>query len=315
MASQCLPLLQFDSVRVTRLDRCGAVVDSACAYAVSEGVISLAMTENLQDRQEFLQLNGKGIICSDETVEPQLRWINFELTFCNVDPELLNIITAEPLVLNDAVSPVAIGWDTTTDAALNSFFGLEGWTNTGGDGCDDGTPDYGIFIMPFAQGARISNVVTLENANINFTVTGRTRKNSLWGTGPYNVRIIESGVDAGEPAPLLTAIGPKVHRRQFFTELPPPPGKCGCQDLTPTVVVSPLAGAAPLLVTLTFPLDPDGDPILPAYIDWGDASASQLVTTGVDVTHTYTLAGNYTAVFRPLAFSSPNYTSATVVVS
>lgn len=314
MASECLPVLQFDVARVTRLDQCGEPVDSACAYAVSEGVITLAMTNNNQDRQEYLQLNGQGEICVDEAKEPQLRWINFELTFCNVDPELFNIITAEPLVLSDAVDPVAIGWDTTTDAPLNSYFALEAWTNTGGDSCEDGTTDYGYFLLPFAVGGQVSDI-TLENAVINFTVTGRTKKNPLWGTGPYNVRVIEAVLDQGEPAPLLTAVGPKVHRRQFWTELPPPPGDCGCQDLTPVLAVLPLAGAAPLAVTATFPLDPDGDAILPAYIDWGDASASELVTSGLTAPHTYTLAGSYTAVYRPLAFSSPNYTSATVVVS
>lgn len=314
MASECLPVLQFDVARVTRLDQCGEPIDSACAYAVSSGVITLAMTNNNQDRQEYLQLNGQGDICVDEAKEAQLRWINFELTLCNVDPELFNIITAEPLVLSDAASPVAIGWDTTQDAPLNSYFALEAWTNTGGESCEDGTTDYGYFLMPFAVGGQVSDI-TLENAVINFTVTGRTKKNSLWGTGPYNVRVIEAVLDLGEPAPLLTAIGPKVHRRQFWTELPPPPGDCGCQDLTPTLAVSPLVGVAPLLVTATFPLDPDGDAILPAYIDWGDASPSELVTSGLTAPHTYTLAGNYTAVFRPLAFSSPNYTSATVVVS
>lgn len=313
MASECLPVLQFDVARVTRLDNCGTPTDTGCDYAVSEGVITLAMTNNNQERQEFLQLNGQGKICVDAAVEPQLRWINFELTFCNVDPELFNIITAEPLVLSDAVEPVAIGWDTTTDAPLNSFFALEAWTNTGGDSCTDGTVDYGYFLLPFASGGQVSDI-TLENANINFTVTGRTRPNALWGTGPYNVRVIEAVLDQGEPAPLLTAIGPKVHRRQFWTELPPPANSCGCQDLTPEVEVLPLVAAAAVLRTMTFPLDPDGEPLLPGYIDWGDATPSVLVTSGTTATHTYAV-GSYTATYRPLTYSTPTYESATITAS
>lgn len=313
MASECLPVLQFDVARVTRLDNCGNPVDTGCDYAVSEGVITLAMTNNNQERQEFLQLNGQGRICVDEAIEPQLRWINFELTFCNVDPELFNIITAEPLVLSDAAEPVAIGWDTTEDAPLNSYFALEAWTNTGGDSCTDGVADYGYFLLPFAVGGQVSDI-TLENANINFTVTGRTKKNPLWGTGPYNVRIIEAVLDQGEPAPLLTAVGPKVHRRNFWTELPPPANSCGCQDLTPEVVVAPLAGLAATLRTMTFPLDPDGEPLLPAYIDWGDATPSVLVTSGTTATHTYAV-GSYTATFRTLAYSAPTYTSQQITAS
>lgn len=313
MASQCLPVLQFDVARVTRLNNCGTPVDSTCAYAVSEGVITLAMTNNNQDRQEYLQLNGQGDICVDEAKEAQLRWINFELTFCNVDPELFNIITAEPLVLNDNPAPVAIGWDTTQDAPLNSYFALEAWTNTGGDSCLDGTADYGYFVLPFAVGGQVSDI-TLENANINFTITGRTKRSSLWGTGPYNVRIIEAVLDLGEPAPLLTAIGPKVHRRQFWTELPPPANSCGCLDLTPAVAVIPLVATAATLRTMTFPLDPDGVPLVPGYIDWGDATPSVLVTAGTTATHTYAV-GSYTATYRTLVYSAPTYRSATITAS
>lgn len=313
MASQCLPVLQFDVARVTRLNSCGTPVDSTCAYAVSEGVITLAMTNNNQDRQEYLQLNGQGEICVDEAKEAQLRWINWELTFCNVDPELFNIITAEPLVLNDAASPIAIGWDTTQSAPLNSYFALEAWTNTGGSSCEDGTADYGYFLMPFNVGGQVSDI-TLENANINFTVTGRTKKGALWGTGPFNVRIVEAaGPDLGEPAALLTSIGSTVHRRQFWTELPPANGFCGCQDLTPELIVLPLNATAATLRTLTFPTDADG-PLLPGYIDWGDATPSVLVTSGTNATHTYAV-GNYVATYRTLKYSAPTWRSQTIIAT
>lgn len=313
MASQCLPVLQFDVARVTRLNSCGTPVDSTCSYAVSEGVITLAMTNNNQDRQEYLQLNGQGNICVDETKEAQLRWIGTELTFCNVDPELFNIITAEPLVLNDAAVPTAIGWDTTQSAPLNSYFALEAWTNTGGGSCDDNQPDYGYFLLPFNIGGQVSDI-TLENANINFTVTARTKAASLWGLGPYNVRVVEAaGPDLGEPAALLTAIGTTVHRRQFWTELPPPINFCGCQDLTPTVLVAPLSATAATLRTMTFPVDANG-PVLPAYIDWGDATPSVLVTTGTNATHTYAV-GTYTATYRTLKYSAPTWRSGSIVAT
>lgn len=315
MAAVCLPLLQFDAVRVTRLDSCGNVVDDGCDMATSESVVTLALTNQNQDRQEYLQLNGKGEICVDETTEPQLRWIEFELTFCDVDPELFNIITGEPLVLSDAAVPLAIGWDTTQEGPLNSFFALEGWTNTGGDGCDDETgPTYGYFLLPFAVGGQV-NGETLENGNINLTVTGRTKRNSPWGLGPYNVRIIEAaGPTLGDPAPLLTAIGATTHKRQFWTKLAPPAGVCGCQDITPELIVLPLVGAAAVVRTMTIPLDADGVPMA-GYALWGDASAHVLVAAGtVSITHTYAI-GTYTATFRSLSYSAPTYTSATITVT
>lgn len=315
MAAQCLPLLQFDAVRVTRLNSCGTAQDSTCAYATSTGVISLAMTNENQDRQEYLQLDGRGQVCVLETTEAQLKWINVELQFCNVDPELFNIILAESLVLNDFSTPTAIGWDTTTLAPLNSFFGLEGWTNTGSDSCTDNQPDYGYFVMPFVIGTQLQDV-TLENGNINFTVTGRTKAKSLWGTGPYNVRLIEAaGPTNGVPAPLLTSVGSTLHRRMFWTELPPPPTFCGCQDLTPTLVVLPLTGLAAVLRTMTIPIDPITGVGFAGYATWGDASAATFVAAGtVSITHTYAI-GSYTATFKPTSYSTPTYTSAVITVS
>jgi len=315
MAAQCLPLLQFDAIRVTKLNSCGTPVDSTCSYATSTGVISLAMTNEDQDRQEYLQLNGKGEICVLETTEAQLKWINIELQFCNVDPELFNIILAESLVLNDAASPTAIGWDTTTVAPLNSFFGLEGWTNTGSDSCTDNQPDYGYFLMPFVIGAQLQDV-TLENGNINFTVTGRTKAKSLWGTGPYNVRLIElAGPTFGFPAPLLTAVGSTLHRRMFWTELPPPPTFCGCQDLTPALVVTPQSATAATLRTMTIPVDPVTGLGFAGIALWGDASAGVVVAAGTtSITHTYAV-GTYTATFKPTSYSTPTYTLANIVAT
>lgn len=314
MSSQCLPLLQFDAVRVTKLNSCGTPQDTACAYATSQGVISLAMTNENQDRQEYLQLNGQGQICVLETLEAQLKWINVELQFCNVDPELFNLILSESMVLNDATPPVAIGWDTTTGGPLTSYFGLEGWTNTGSDSCTDNQPDYGYFVMPFVIGAQLSDV-TLENGNINFTITGRTKAKSLWGTGPYNVRLIEAaGPSFGFPAPLLTTVGSTLHRRMFWTELPPPPTFCGCQDLTPALVVTPQSATAVTLRTMTIPVDPVTGVGFAGIADWGDLTTAVVTAGTTNITHTYAV-GTYTATFKPTSYSTPTYSLSNIVAT
>lgn len=312
MTSQCLPLLQFDAVRITKLNSCGTPQTGSCAYATSAGVISLAMTNENLDRQEYLQTDGQGRICVLETTETQLKWINVELQFCSVDPELFNLILAESLVLNDFSTPTAIGWDTTTQAPLNSFFGLEGWTNTGSDSCTDNQPDYGYFVMPFIIGAQLSDV-TLENGNINFTITGRTKARSLWGTGPYNVRLIEAaGPTNGVPAPLLSTVGSTLHRRMFWTELPPPPTFCGCQNSNPPFNVAPASATAVTLRTATIPIDPVTGVGFAGYLTWGDAAAPVLVAAGtVSLTHTYAV-GSYTATFKPTSYSTPTYSVAIV---
>jgi hypothetical protein len=298
---------------VTRLDECGAVVESACVSATSEGFVDITLTKVNQDRQDALQLTANGDICVDKPKAPILRWYEVNLQFCLVDPELLNIMTADPLVLNDAVDPLAVGWDTEVGSAELSFFALEFWVGTEDEGCDDGEVVYGYGLLPFMRQGMLSDL-TFGNAVATFTVNAITKGNSQWGVGPYNVLINESGVNAGFPGPLLTAIGPKVHKRFFWTRLAPPEGVCGCQELPVVLSVLPTSGPAATLRTMTFPLDDEGVPLLPAVISWDDASPAEVVTSGTTATHTY-VAGTYNPTFTPTSESSPTYTSPTVTVS
>lgn len=313
MTSECHSVVRAPSARVTRESSCGVVTNTGCDYATTEGITEITLNKVWQDRQDALQLNANGDICVDKPKAPILRWYEVTITFCAVDPELYNIISADPIVLNDAVSPVAVGWDTLPDSAAASNFGFDFWVGTEDDGCDDGDIVYGYGVLPrIVQG--VINNVTINNGVVNFTVTGITQTPNQWGQGPYNVLINESGSNAGFPGKLLTpGIPTTAHKRFIWTKLAPPPGVCGCQDLTPALQVLPTTGAAAVARVMTFPLDANGDPILPAVINWGDASPSVEVTSGTTVNHTY-IAGSYVPTFKPL-YSAPTYTSPTITVS
>lgn len=308
MASICYPVLRVPAVRLTKLDACGTVIDSTSSSATSSGIISIEQTAELEDRQDYFTLNADAQPCITDTSPPILKWINVTVTFCQVDPELYNIATAEPLVLNDATpTPQAVGFRTRSGSIANANFAFEAWTRIGGaNACADGELQYGYFLLPWVVEGQVGDL-TLENGAANFVITGRTNPNSLWGVGPYNVIKLAA---TDEPSPLLVAIASGDHRHMQLTTLPPPTVTCGAQDVTPTVTVAPLTGSAPLLVTLTIPTG-----TLPAVIDWGDATPLQTVTSGVTVQHTYATAGTRTVEYKPTNFSAPTYLSAPVVVS
>jgi hypothetical protein len=316
MPSECHSTVRAPAARVTRLGPCGELPTSGsngCDFATTTSIVDITLNKVYQERQDALQLNANGDICVDKPKCPILRWYEVIVTFCNVDPELFNIVSAEPLVLNDATTPVAIGWDTLPDSACASNFALEFWVGTDDEDCNDDTVVYGYGLLPRIVQGTIGNIV-INNGNINFTVTGITRGANQWGEGPYNVIINETGANAGFPANLLTAIPAAAHKRFIWTELPPPDGVCGCQDMTPVLAVAPLTGLAAVARVATFPLL-NGVPLLPAVIDWGDLTAVQVVTSGTTANHTYAAPGSYTVTYRPTAMSSPTYTSATVVVT
>jgi hypothetical protein len=311
MASDCFSLLRFAAARVTKLTSCGAVATGSCStVSTVGGIITVAMTREVVERQDYTTLDGDGNICIGDTKAEILKWIPVEITFCKVDPEMYNIMTGEPLVLNDATLPLAVGWRTQQGAASNAFFGFEGWVRvSGSDQCDGTDPQYGYFVLPFVKEAVVGDV-TFENAAATFTVSGIAVIGSQWGVGPYNVRKFLSGPDLGEPGPLLTAIGPLDFRHLQLTTLPPPLDGCGCTALPATLtVVDPGAG---LTANMTIP----NAALLPAYVDWGDVSPTQLIPVGTvsPVTHLYAAGGPYTVTFRSQSHSAPTYTGNVTMV-
>lgn len=314
MVAQCHSVVRAPAARVTRLGPCGEILNSACAYATTESFVDITLAKVLQDRQDALQLNANGDICVDKPKAPILRWYEVTITFCQVDPELFNIVSAEPLILDDSLTPEAVGWCTLPNSAASSNFALEFWTGTEDEGCDDDETVYGYGILPRITQGMIGDV-TIANGVINFTVNAITRPGNQWGVGPYNVIINETGVNAGLPAPLLLPIDSTAHKCFQWTKLGPPEGACGCQSLpAPAFVVTPTVGAAAVPRVATFPLDANGDPLLPGVIDWGDLTADSIVTSGTTMNHNY-IAGSYVATYRWTGGSGPTHTSATITVS
>jgi hypothetical protein len=233
MTSVCYTPFKLPRVRVTQLNACGTPV-TGCSTVVSDGIISVAMTKEYEERQEFFVKNGDGTFCVRETNPPILKWINLVVTFCGVDPELVNIMSGEPLVLNDAASPVATGWSTQENSVQNVNFALEGWTRlastTGGPACSGGV-EYGYTIFPWVVEGTIGDM-TYQNDTVNFVLNARTRSNSTWGTGPYFVDYSDNPAGSTTPVRLLTPIGSTQHDRRFLTRLAPPTASCGCTTLS-----------------------------------------------------------------------------------
>lgn len=300
--STCFSVLRLPMVRATSLNACGLPNTGTGVSILSSGLISVAMAVNQEDRQDYFTLNADAQPCITDTAPPILKWIDLTITFCGVDPRLYSLISGEPLVLDDSTTPVAIGWDTSVGSAASVNFGFEGWTRIGGtsQACVGTTKSFGYFLLPWVTEGVIGDV-TFENGAANFTVTARTQAGGQWGTGPYNVALSNATATLNQPIPLLTSVGAALHRRMFVTHLAPPPtAVCGGGDL-PT---GPLTVSATVkLATLTFP----AGIVLPATINWGDASAPVVVTTGTTATHTYATASTFTVTMATNAYSAAAY--------
>lgn len=232
MTSVCFTPWKIPRVRVTQLNSCGLPI-TGCSTVVSDGIISIEMTKEYEEREEFFVKNGDGTFCVRETNPPILKWINLVITFCNVDPELVNILTGNPTYLNDAAAPSAIGYSVDENAATTSNFALEGWTRLASSPslpCT-GSVEYGYGLFPWVKEGTIGDM-TFENGVANFVVNARTSSTSPWGLGPYFVDYSDNPVGSTTPVRLLTPIGSRQHMRMFVTRLAPPTAACGCTTLS-----------------------------------------------------------------------------------
>jgi hypothetical protein len=232
MTSVCFTPWKIPTVRVTQLNSCGLPI-TGCSTVVSNGIISVAMTKEYEEREEFFVKNGDGNFCVRATNPPILKWINLVLTFCNVDPEMVNIMTAERLVMSDAASPVAIGYSTDENAPASANFALEGWTRLAPSStfpCTGGV-EYGYNVFPWIVEATVGDI-TYENGAATFIVNARTSSNSPWGLGPYFVDYSDNPAGSTTPIRLLTPIRSTEHNRMFISRLAPPTASCGCTTLS-----------------------------------------------------------------------------------
>ncbi len=232
MATVCFTPFKVPRVRVTQLDGCGQVVTGSCSQVVTDGIISIEMTKNYEDREEFFVKNADGRFCVRETNPPILKWIDLVFTFCNVDPDIVNIMASEPLYTSDDAAATKIGWSTTEGSAAEVNFAFEGWTRLSGLGiaCTGGV-EYGYTLFPWVVEGTIGDM-TLENGVANFTVNARTHGDSLWGVGPYNVDLSDNLATLDTPIPMLTPILSTQHHRMFVTRLAPPAASCGCASVS-----------------------------------------------------------------------------------
>lgn len=228
MTAVCYTPFKVPIIRATRLNSCGQAQTGSCSTVVSDGIISIEMTKQYEDRQEFFVKNGDGVFCVKETNAPILKWINLVITMCNVDPELVNITTAEPMVANDAASPVNTGFSTQEGSAALANFALEGWTRitNSGASCTGGV-EYGYVLFPWVVEGTVGDI-TFQNDTVSFVINARTHSNSLWGTGPYNIDYSDNPAGSTTPVRLLTPITSIQHHRMFLTRLAPPTSACGC---------------------------------------------------------------------------------------
>lgn len=214
-------------MRATALDGCGRPKEGSCTSVVTDGFISVAFTAVTEAGEDISVTNASGKVCVREAACATLTGYTVEISMCEVNPELYAMLSGQIPVYDIDGSPV--GFRVNSDRSGCDYgFALELWSSVPSVACDPAIEgaqgSYGYILVPFVQGGTLGDF-TIENAAVNFTITGaQTKTGSGWGVGPYNVVL-----GAGDtPGPLLTPIQSGDHLHVQYTTVAPPEPSCDC---------------------------------------------------------------------------------------
>lgn len=308
MASNCFTPIRGRRMRVTRVDTIGRPVPGPCSTVVTSGFVNVEMTAEIEEGEETTVRTAGGDLCVSERGCDQLKWINVSVEFCQVDPDLFSMINPTWTKLFDC-NGETIGWEESHNYSCDAGFALEVWSDVTGYTPKDPNAQgaWVYYLLPFLVGGTLGDM-TIENGAVTFTITGRSKKGSQWGKGPYNVMC---NPPDGTCGPLITPFNPEAPRRIFLTTCRPPEVVCGCQPLS-----SP---DGPVVDVRQDPTDvrfmsvkAAAAGVGPFTVDWGDGTARQNLPSGIaGLSHTYGRTGTFTVAIYPTA--TPNLATFTTV--
>lgn len=220
--TKCFQSIQGVCLRVTRLDACCAPPSSGTpnSYVVSDSFITLNLKAELENPDEFVVKLANGKLCINEIGCATLKRYTVEVTLCNADPDLFEIMGGVAKVL-DADGNV-VGYEIDQDLGNCSKFSMEFWTRVPQSQCQSasGLTTFVYWLLPCLQNGRVGDV-SIANGPLEFSFTGDAIPSSTWGVGPYAV--VNTAVSPGyTPGPLLSPIGCLTALHVQTTTVSPP---------------------------------------------------------------------------------------------
>lgn len=203
-------------MRATKVNSCGVPVLGPDSVVTTDGFVSAAFSPNTETGEAITVTNANGRRCVNDVPDAQFLNYGVTISFCGVNPELITMMTGQPVVLDSAGEPV--GFRVNSRIALTGAFALEIWTGVAGQACgESGEAVYGYALAPFIKGGTIGDF-TFQNGSVDFTLTNATTRDGTgWGAGTNEVVL-----DGTTPSVLLEPLDEFDHLHLQTTEVAPP---------------------------------------------------------------------------------------------
>jgi len=181
--------IQGVSIRVTRLDASGTLLNEPGDSYTTSAFMRLSFTPEYEEGDEITEKGANGAVCVTYKSPDTLKRITMELAICEPDPELTQLISGGLLLrknLGTYASPdrKSIGWSSpaTGDDPAGNGVAIECWSHAIIDGKKAATLPYFHWVFPYAK-LRLSGDRVIENGLLANTFEGYGLGNTEFGSG------------------------------------------------------------------------------------------------------------------------------------
>lgn len=183
MAVTCRAQIQACALRAARLDNNGVPLPGANNLLVSDAMVSMGITAELSEGEEFELKNACGVDLAPFKDCDRLKRLNVSLSIGRPDPPLCELLIGGT-VLNDA-GDVGYAFPRLNESICRNGVSIELWAKriTSGGVLDPAAP-YAWWVFP-----RVDlqfNAATFENGPLTTEFEGFAVENTNWFNGPTN---------------------------------------------------------------------------------------------------------------------------------
>lgn len=181
--------IQGVSVRVTRLDASGNLLNNPGDSYTTSAFMRLSFTPEYEDGDEITEKSANGTICVSYKAPDTLKRVTLELAICEPDPEMTELMSGGLLLRKNmgtfaAPDRKSIGWSSPGIGDDPAGYGvaIECWSFAVKDGKRAASLPYFHWVFPFCK-MRQSGDRVIENGMLASTFEGYSIGNEAFGDG------------------------------------------------------------------------------------------------------------------------------------
>ena len=182
------PSVQGVSLRITRLDELGNLLNGPTDSYIMSSFIRVSFTPEWEEGEETTEKDASGRVCAVFKPDDTLKRMNFEVAICDPDPEVTALLSggvmlSGPNALN--TGDTTRGWASVQvgEAPSGNGVAIEVWSRAIVDGKPASTLPYYQWVFPYVK-LRVSGDRVIENGILATTFEGTGLGNINFRNGP-----------------------------------------------------------------------------------------------------------------------------------